>query len=207
MSSFFQESVRKALNKVFKCFRTKSKRGILFWWPADVHISKKASIVVDNHFELNKPWNIRNKCSLGSYSISNSGSLHVGKVDIYSGRTLAISGQFSMKSGYINTNSKIFFFFFITIGEGAAIAPEVIIRDSDQHQILSAEHGAQKPISAPISIGDHVWIGTRAIILKGVSIGNHVIIAAGSVVTRDISDHCLAAGVPARIIKTNVDWK
>ncbi len=207
VSCLYPEKAHEVLYRAFKYFRTKSKRGIVFWRPADIHISKKAAIIVDEHFEFNKPWNIRNKCSLGSFFISDSGSLHVGKVDIYSGCTLAISGQFSMKSGYVNNNSKIFCRNRITIGEGVIIAPEVIIRDSDQHQILNSESDALKPISAPITIGDHVWIGTRAIIVKGVSIGNHVIIAAGAVVTHDIPDHCLVAGVPARIIKTDVDWK
>lgn len=47
-------------------------------------------------------------------------------------------------------------------------------------------------------------IGIRSIILPGVRIGNHVAIGAGSVVVKDIPDHCIAAGNPAKIIKTDI---
>lgn len=52
-----------------------------------------------------------------------------------------------------------------------------------------------------------MWIGTNAIILKGVAIGDGAIIAAGAVVTKDVPAHTLVAGVPAKVIKENIiDW-
>ena len=51
-------------------------------------------------------------------------------------------------------------------------------------------------------IGDNVWIGGGAIVLPGVTIGNNAIIGAGSVVTRDIPADTVAAGNPARVLKT-----
>ena len=62
-------------------------------------------------------------------------------------------------------------------------------------------------MTQPISIGNHVWIGINVTILKGVKIGDGAIIAAGAVVTRDVPERCLAAGVPARVIKNNVSWE
>lgn len=53
----------------------------------------------------------------------------------------------------------------------------------------------------PISIGNDVWIGTRAIIMDGVSIGHGVVIAANSVVTKDVPPYAVVGGVPAKIIK------
>ena len=53
-----------------------------------------------------------------------------------------------------------------------------------------------------VTIGDDVWIGTNAVILPGVTIGRHVVVAAGAVVTKDVPDHSLVAGVPAKIIKS-----
>jgi len=52
-----------------------------------------------------------------------------------------------------------------------------------------------------ITIGDDVWIGRNATILKGVIIGNRVVIGADSVVTKDIPDDCIAAGNPAVVVK------
>ena len=52
-----------------------------------------------------------------------------------------------------------------------------------------------------VVIGDDVWIGTNAAILPGVTIGRHSVVAAGAVVTKDVPEHSLVAGVPAKIIK------
>jgi len=54
----------------------------------------------------------------------------------------------------------------------------------------------------PITVGNNVFFGVGAIVLPGVTIGDNVIVGAGSVVTRDISSNSVAAGVPARVIKT-----
>ena len=61
-------------------------------------------------------------------------------------------------------------------------------------------------MSRPIIIGDKVWIGMRATILKGVVIGDGAIIAAGAVVTKDVSPGTLVGGVPAKLIKKDVIW-
>ena len=57
----------------------------------------------------------------------------------------------------------------------------------------------------PVVIGEHAWIGARVIILPGVTIGRGAIIGAGSVVTKDVPDYHLAAGNPARIVKSLLD--
>lgn len=54
----------------------------------------------------------------------------------------------------------------------------------------------------PVFIGNDVWIGDRVTILPGVRIGDGCVIGAGAVVTRDIPDRSIAAGVPARVIRT-----
>lgn len=58
-----------------------------------------------------------------------------------------------------------------------------------------------------IEIGDKVWVAMGAIILPGVKIGDGAIVAAGAIVTKDVPPRCMVAGVPARIVKENVDWK
>ena len=53
----------------------------------------------------------------------------------------------------------------------------------------------------PVSIGDGAWLGHGSIVLPGSNIGKHVVVGANSVVTGDLPDNCIAAGVPARVIK------
>lgn len=65
-------------------------------------------------------------------------------------------------------------------------------------------HDASRKIKGDVYIGDNCFIGIRTIILPNVRIGNNCIIGAGSVVTKDVPDNCIAAGNPARIIKTNI---
>lgn len=59
------------------------------------------------------------------------------------------------------------------------------------------ERDKQYVRTRPVSIGNHVWIGTGATILKGVTIGDSAVVGAGAVVTRDVPTNCLVAGVPA----------
>ena len=91
----------------------------------------------------------------------------------------------------------------VAIGEGCVISENVIIRDSDNHKIK----GNNKLETASINIGNHVWIGMNAVVLKGVTIGDGAIIAAGAVVTHDVPSNTLVAGVPAKIIKQDVSWE
>jgi acetyltransferase-like isoleucine patch superfamily enzyme len=109
----------------------------------------------------------------------------------------------NLGSGYINRNVRIRCYEKISIGENVAISENVTIWDSDAHQII----GSTSSTTKPINIGNHVWIGNNVTILKGVTIGDGAVIAAGSVVNKDIPENCLAGGVPAKIIKTNVNWQ
>lgn len=69
-------------------------------------------------------------------------------------------------------------------------------------KLCSAGHNIYSPefnyVSAPIVIGDNVWIGLNAIVLKGCTIGEGAIIAAGAIVTHDVEPYSIVAGVPAK---------
>lgn len=54
-------------------------------------------------------------------------------------------------------------------------------------------------------IGHNTVIGGRSIVLPGLKIGNHVFVGAGAVVTKDIPDHCLVAGNPAKIVRVGIE--
>ncbi len=112
--------------------------------------------------------------------------------------------KLTLGSGFINAGSQIRCSHNISIGNGATIARNVMIMDSDTHTIIV--NGVQQCVSKPVVIGDHVWIGTGAIILKGVTIGRGAIVGAGAVVTKDVPPHTIVAGNPARVIKECVEW-
>lgn len=127
-----------------------------------------------------------------------------GNFSFMRGSIISIGNGASLElgSGYINSHSKIICHNKIIIGNNVAISDNVTIRDSDMHTIIGNEYN-----NKPIVIGNNVWIGDGATILKGVTIGDGAIIAAGAVVTRDVDEKTLVAGVPAKQIKSNVEWK
>jgi acetyltransferase-like isoleucine patch superfamily enzyme len=128
-----------------------------------------------------------------------------GMFDIfYGGDIICFSGgELELGSGFCNSNLILRCTKKITIGEDAAISHNVTIMDSDAHEILGNRHAKTQPVS----IGRHVWIGTGAKILKGVTIGEGAVIAAGAVVTKDVPERCLAAGVPAKVVRKEIQWK
>jgi acetyltransferase-like isoleucine patch superfamily enzyme len=83
------------------------------------------------------------------------------------------------------------------IGDNVSISPNVTI--------LTVEHRPDEPhfgtIGKPVRIEDHVWIGTRAMILPGVTVHRGAIVAAGAVVTKDVPPLTIVGGVPARPIR------
>lgn len=90
----------------------------------------------------------------------------------------------------------------IHIGEGTFVGAGAMIFDNDFHSPVGAWNwgNAAPDNPQPISIGRGVFIGARAIILKGVTIGDRAIVGAGAVVTKDVSARQLVAGNPARLI-------
>lgn len=103
---------------------------------------------------------------------------------------------------YINPGTMIFARTSVSIGSGCAISWNCEIIDDDFHHVESKTES-----SAPISIGNNVWIGSHTSVLKGVTIGDGAIIGSRSVVTRDVPANCLAVGQPAKVIRHDVQWR
>lgn len=90
----------------------------------------------------------------------------------------------------------------VTIGNNVLIGSGVIIMDSDFHPVDPQERlNCARPVSRPVVIGDNVFIGARAIILKGVVIGDNSTVGAGAVVSQSIPPNTVVAGNPAHVVK------
>ncbi len=95
----------------------------------------------------------------------------------------------------------------ITVGKSCLFGGDVDVAVSDMHTIVDAASGERLNPARDVRIGDHVWVGQRSLILKGVTIGAHSVIGAGSVVTREIPANCVAAGNPASVVRRGVSWR
>jgi len=91
----------------------------------------------------------------------------------------------------------------IDIGDDVFTGPYVYITDQN-HGYADPEVpiGRQWPANSPVSIGAGSWLGAGAIVLPGTRIGRNVVVGAGSVVRGVFGDHCVLAGVPAKVIRT-----
>ncbi len=192
-------------NTLLFFLRTKSKKIKVLVYPS-VHCSVKGDVLVEDKgmLCLGCRWPQR-RAMPSEFKISPGASLKVeGEFSIYTGCSVSVhsGGRLTLGSGYINNGLVLECYDEIVIGHDVMIARGVTILDRDLHSI----HGNKKD-SAPIRIGNHVWCGLNATILKGVTIGDGAVIAAGAVVTRDVPAKALVGGVPARVIKENVSWE
>ncbi|MGO4684089.1 acyltransferase [Hyphomicrobium sp. 2TAF46] len=164
---------------------------------------------------LRARWYLRNATSLGERVrvwgrpvIRNFGSLIIGqRASLVSG---AVPIQLSTeRDGKLEIGARTFMNYgcsivatkLVSIGPNCKIGMEVLMMDNDFHQIDPVER-AVRPASAPIVLEENVWLGARVIVLSGVTIGAGSVVAAGSVVTRDIPPRSVAAGQPARVIRS-----
>jgi acetyltransferase-like isoleucine patch superfamily enzyme len=151
----------------------------------------------------------------GPFRIRNAGQIHIGDsciIDSSKERPLCldIGGEAVLRIGdgvYLNEGIHIVCNIAVTIGSRCLIASDVGIMDDDGHPVNWQErhnHWPTKPedrLGAPVVIDDNVWIGTRAMILKGVHIGTGSVVGAGAIVTHSVPERTLVAGVPARMIR------
>lgn len=151
----------------------------------------------NNSYVLNNGRNVILRMDAGSkLNITGNASFFYGSdIILFKDATLKIGNSF------INSDCKIRCHESITIGDDCAISHDFTVMDSDAHEF----NGNRS--SRPVKIGNHVWIGTRVTVLKGVTIGDGAVIAAGSLVTSDVPAGVLVGGVPAKILKEQVEWR
>lgn len=143
-----------------------------------VIMKKNAEITVGDRVLLHK------NCKLSAWGTDGKAAIRIGSRTYIGDRTEIHAGES------------------VTIGNECDISWNCTIMDRDYHKL-----GTDKEIFLPVTIGNRVWIGCNAIILKGVTIGDGAVVAAGSVVTKNVPPKSLVAGNPARVIREEVEWK
>lgn len=122
--------------------------------------------------------------------LDNSTSIYIGEMTGIGGARIVIAG--------VNN--------YIKIGKMNMISDNVDIWATDSHSIIDKDNGERINADQPIVIEDHVWIGSGVKILKGVHIANDAIVGMGSIVVNNIPSNSISAGVPNKIVRSDVNW-
>ena len=212
--------MKKLSDKVlhFLCMKHFVPKKLRVFKPSMCYVHPEAHVRIEKYLNFNRQWDnprmLRNKM-VGSLYLAKGATLEADAYDVYAGSRINVNAdaKLSLGSGYMNHECVIDCFSSISIGHGVVISERVVIRDADNHAVTATVNenmdepkSEEKEIAAPIIIQDHVWVGMNVIVLKGVTIGEGAIVAAGSVVNKDVPSHCLVAGVPAKVVKTDVTW-
>lgn len=170
-----------------------------------LQFDRNAKLILNNRFKIGICQVKGSKKETRILLEDNSEMIVNGDFSVYSGSYIRVikNGRLILNTGFINENVQITCGSTIEIGRDCAIGRDVVIRSYDGHSILEKGYN----ISLPIKIGNHVWIGQGATILKGVTIGDGSIVASGAIVTKDVPPHSIVAGVPAKVIRENINWQ
>ncbi len=168
-----------------------------------------------NHFGKNNTFSARFNALVGAKYISLDSNINIGRgVRLTAWDRFKAEGEIQNftpeitigNNCSIGDNGHITAINKIHLGDNVLLGPKVLITDNSHGQINIEELDIAPNkralfSSGPVIIEDNVWIGEKASIMPNVRVGKGSIIAANSVVTKDIPAYCLAAGVPAKIIK------
>ena len=164
-----------------------------------IDIDKSANVLLHANIHIN-PQEVNGTKKEAILFVRPNGRLVInGAVRLLSGATLQVQQNASIDIGqaYINHDATIIAANNMKLGNGLLISRNVTIFDSDFHTILDKD-GNQINTIKNIEIGDHVWVGVNATLLRGTKIGKGAVIAAGAVVGGKIKEGTMAAGNPAR---------
>lgn len=116
--------------------------------------------------------------------------------------TINIGRETSIQSAHINAQEHSE----IRIGERCMFSANIVVRTSDSHTIYDVNTKKRLNPAKSVTIGNHVWLAASVYVLKGVTLGDNSIIGTGSIVTHDVPENSIAVGVPAKVVKHNVNW-
>ena len=197
------------VSKVVSSLTRREFRPLIINHNSIICIDKKADLRIQQSgcLEVNASWfkdkNRRFKSELRLDE--NSTLICHSDFKLYQGASIYVAPgavlELKGKRGFMNTNSTLNCFCHIELGDDVGIGDNVTIADSDHHSI-----NGKNPV-APIRIGNHVWICSNAMICAGVTIGDGAVVAAGAVVRCDVPAHSLVGGVPAKVLKSEIQWE
>jgi len=166
-------------------------RGITLRHPHKIRIG--SDVVIDDH------------CMLDAKGTSNRG-ITIGD-GVFIGRNSIIyckDGDIDIQpNANISFNCEVYSSHKVVIGKGALIAAYCYIMSggSYDHRGSEIEFADQEGFAkGPTIIGERCWLGARVTVLDGVSIGTRTVVGAGAVITKDLPEHAVAVGVPARVV-------
>jgi len=136
----------------------------------------------------------------GKLVIGNGCYLGAGTLKVTKGAELWIGDRVLINNGFVVASNE-----YIAIGADTLIGEYVSIRDADHaFGSLAVPIAMQGSQSAPVRIGEDVWIGRGVVILKGVTIGRGAVVGANSVVTRDVAAYDIVVGSPAKRLRSRL---
>lgn len=173
---------------------------VISTWKSVIKCSKKSKINVKKRFNLGFAFTRAGEVGQIRYEgcivqLGYNGRLNVNNFTMYPGARIIVGPNAEVNLGdnsFIQHNTKIIARQKVEIGNNCAISWDVQILDSDFHNIIV--DGQKNVETSPVIIGNNVWIGSRATILKGVTVGDGAVIASGAVVIDDIPPKCLVGG-------------
>lgn len=133
-------------------------------------------------------------CVIGQLSLNAFGA--GARIDI--GREVGFAGVVSLST---HEGGRI------SIGAHCLIAGDTVFSASDFHEIFDVATGERLNQARDICVEEHVWIGARAMMLKGAQIGRDSAVGAGSIVTGSFEPNSLIVGNPARVVRSGVNWR
>ena len=171
----------------------------------NLHIKGKGNSLTLGRGSMVANCKIRIDGSNQAVEIGENCLYHAGKIYLRynQGQHIRIGDETTIEDAYLLTDEDAS----IEIGRDCMFSKLVHLRAGDGHSVLDVESGTRINHARNIVIGDRVWIGRGACVLKGAVIPSECIVGANAVVTRKYQQTgCAIAGNPAAVVREGVTW-